>query len=63
MNAHFLCRTLLQGVDAAGVDRSQHAVFWTATCGLGAGMAEAMFWCLPSRSHQIDANCVEKSES
>tara|TARA_B100000513_G_scaffold195064_1_gene124957 strand:- start:1700 stop:2347 length:648 start_codon:yes stop_codon:yes gene_type:complete len=44
---------LCKGVDAAGVERSRHPTMWTSICGMGAGMAEALFWTAPTERLKV----------
>jgi len=44
---------LVRGVDAAGFDRSRNSVAWSCACGLGAGMAEALFWTAPTERIKV----------
>ena len=44
---------LVKLVDTAGVQRERKPALWSGLCGLGAGMAEALFWTAPTERLKV----------
>merc|ERR1711971_1487438 len=40
-------------VDALGFDRKKNKMFWSATCGTGAGICEALLWTAPNERLKV----------
>lgn len=49
----FMYENIVRGVDACGVDRAAAPARWSAICGLGAGMCEALFWTAPTERLKV----------
>jgi hypothetical protein len=44
---------LIKLVDKSGADRARNPAMWSGACGLGAGMAEALFWTAPTERLKV----------
>lgn len=49
----FMFDVLTKSVDRMGIDRSKNNSFWNFTCGVGAGMCEALFWTTPTERLKV----------
>ena len=49
----FMFENIVRAVDLCGIDRAAAPARWSAICGLGAGMCEALFWTAPTERLKV----------
>lgn len=49
----YMYENIVRGVDALGFNRAASPGWWSAICGLGAGMCEAIFWTAPTERLKV----------